>query len=51
MLQVLLDCHVEFLGRRPDRAPHIAIVDLKGMPRRKNSSCSANTLKLKGIRQ
>ncbi|PYT06029.1 MAG: hypothetical protein DMF60_10220, partial [Acidobacteria bacterium] len=35
MLQVLLDCHVEFLGRRPDRVPHIAIVDLKGMPTQK----------------
>jgi uncharacterized circularly permuted ATP-grasp superfamily protein len=35
MLQVLLDCYVEFFGRRPDRAPHIAIVDLKGMPTQK----------------
>jgi len=35
MLQLLLDCHEEFLGRRPDRAPHIAIVDLKGMPTQK----------------
>jgi hypothetical protein len=35
MLKVLLDCHEEFLGRRPDRAPHIAIVDLKGMPTQK----------------
>src|SRR5713226_7482312 len=35
MLQVLLDCHEEFLGRRPDRAPRIAIVDLKGMPTQK----------------
>ena len=32
MLKVLLDCHEEFLGRKPDRAPQIAIVDLKGMP-------------------
>ncbi len=32
MLKVLLDCHQEFLGRKPDHAPHIAIVDLKGMP-------------------
>jgi hypothetical protein len=32
MLKVLLDCYAEFLGRKPDRAPHIAIVDLKGMP-------------------
>ena len=35
MLKVLLDCFEEFLGRRPDRAPHIAIVDLKGMPTQK----------------
>ena len=35
MLQVLLDCYEEFLGRKPDRAPHIAIVDLKGMPTQK----------------
>ncbi|HXT63769.1 MAG TPA: hypothetical protein VN696_12100 [Pyrinomonadaceae bacterium] len=35
MLKVLLDCHQEFLGRKPDRPPHIAIVDLKGMPTQK----------------
>ncbi|HYV25732.1 MAG TPA: hypothetical protein VE969_10900 [Pyrinomonadaceae bacterium] len=35
MLQVLLDCFEEFLGRKPERAPHIAIVDLKGMPTQK----------------
>jgi len=35
MLKVLLDCHREFLGRKPDRAPQIAIVDLKGMPTQK----------------
>lgn len=35
MLKVLVDCYEEFLGRRPDRAPHIAIVDLKGMPTQK----------------
>ena len=32
MLKVLLECHEEFLGRKPDHAPQIAIVDLKGMP-------------------
>ena len=32
MLKVLLDCHEEFLGRKPERAPRIAIVDLKGLP-------------------
>ncbi len=35
MLQVLLDCYQEFLGRPADQAPHIAIVDLKGMPTQK----------------
>lgn len=35
MLKVLLDCHEEFLGRKPDRPPQIAIVDLKGMPTQK----------------
>ena len=35
MLKVLLDCFAEFLGRKPDRAPHIAIVDLKGLPTQK----------------
>src|SRR6202158_2832241 len=29
MLKLLVDCYEEFLGRRPDHAPHIAIVDLK----------------------
>src|SRR5438132_1551338 len=31
MLSVLVDCHREFLGRKPEHAPQIAIVDLKGM--------------------
>lgn len=35
MLDVLLRAHEEYLGRRPDRAPHIAIVDLKGLPTQK----------------
>ncbi len=35
MLKLLLDCYEEFIGRKPDRAPHIAIVDLKGMPTQK----------------
>ncbi len=35
MLKVLLDCYEEFLGRQPDHPPHIAIVDLKGMPTQK----------------
>src|SRR6266404_7445866 len=32
MLEVLLDSYEEFLGRKPDRLPAIAIVDLEGMP-------------------
>lgn len=35
MLKVLVDCYQEFLGRRPDRPPQIAIIDLKGMPTQK----------------
>jgi len=32
MLDVLLDSYAEFLGRKPDAAPQIAIVDLKDRP-------------------
>jgi uncharacterized circularly permuted ATP-grasp superfamily protein len=32
MLDVLLDSYEEFLRRKPDSVPQIAIVDLKGMP-------------------
>jgi hypothetical protein len=35
MLDVLLDSYEEFLGRKPDTVPQIAIVDLKGMPTQK----------------
>ena len=35
MLNVLLDSYEEFLGRKPDTTPQIAIVDLKGMPTQK----------------
>jgi len=35
MLDVLLESYREFLGRKPERAPQIAIVDLKGMPTQK----------------
>jgi len=35
MLTVLLDSYEEFLGRKPDHTPRIAIVDLKGMPTQK----------------
>lgn len=32
MLEVLLDCYEEFLGRKPERAPTIAIIDLPDLP-------------------
>jgi hypothetical protein len=32
MLDVLLDSYEEFLGKMPERRPHIAIVDLPGVP-------------------
>lgn len=35
MLEVLLDSFEEFLGRKPDTVPQIAIVDLKGLPTQK----------------
>jgi hypothetical protein len=35
MLDVLLQSYEEFLGRKPDRRPQIAIIDLKGMPTQK----------------
>jgi hypothetical protein len=35
MLDVLLESYAEFLGRKPERAPQIAIVDLTGRPTQK----------------
>jgi hypothetical protein len=35
MLDTLLTAHREYLGRRPERPPSIAIVDLKGLPTQK----------------
>lgn len=35
LLDVLLRCYEEFLGRKPDKPPTIAIVDLKGLPTQK----------------
>ena len=35
MLETLLAAHEEFLGRRPERPPTIAIVDLKDLPTQK----------------
>jgi len=35
MLDVLLRCYEEYLGRKADRPPTIAIVDLKGLPTQK----------------
>jgi hypothetical protein len=35
LLNVLVDCYTEFLGREPDENPTIAIVDLKDLPTQK----------------
>ncbi|MGH9900847.1 MAG: hypothetical protein ACRD68_03305, partial [Pyrinomonadaceae bacterium] len=35
MLDTLLHAYAQFLGRKPESAPHIAIVDFKGMPTQK----------------
>jgi uncharacterized circularly permuted ATP-grasp superfamily protein len=35
MLEVLIQSYEEFLGRKPDQTPKIAIVDLPGMPTQK----------------
>jgi hypothetical protein len=35
MLEVLLSCYEEYLGEKPENAPVIAIVDLKGLPTQK----------------
>ncbi len=35
MLEVLLRCYEEFLGRKPDRKPIVAIIDLQNLPTRK----------------
>lgn len=35
MLNTLLRAHAEYLGRQPEAAPRIAIVDLKGLPTQK----------------
>lgn len=35
MLDVLLKCYTEFLGRKPEKNPTIAIVDLKDLPTQK----------------
>jgi hypothetical protein len=35
MLNVLTSCYEEYLGRRPEESPVIAIVDLKGLPTQK----------------
>ncbi|MDQ3805293.1 MAG: hypothetical protein M3416_15875 [Acidobacteriota bacterium] len=35
MLETLLTAYREFLGRKPERAPSIAIVDFKGLPTQK----------------
>src|SRR5205807_3057762 len=48
MLSVLVDCYEEFLGRKPERAPQIAIVDLKGMPTQKEFELFREYFEAKG---
>src|SRR5881394_346160 len=48
MLKVLVDCHEEFLGRKPEHAPHIAIIDLKGMPTQKEFELFREYFEAKG---
>jgi len=48
MLDVLLHSYAEFLGRKADRPPHIAIVDLMGLPRQKEFELFRDFFKSKG---
>src|SRR5213595_2659022 len=48
MLDVLLESYREFLGRKPERAPQIAIVDLKGMPTQKEFELFREYFEAKG---
>src|SRR3989449_3096542 len=48
MLAVLVDCYQEFLVRKPEHAPHIAIVDLKGMPTQKEFELFREYFEAKG---
>src|SRR5438105_4915483 len=48
MLKVLIDCYEEFLGRKPDRPPQIAIVDLRGMPTQKEFELSREYFEAQG---
>lgn len=48
MLEVLLESYTEFLGRKPDRPPHIAIVDLPGMPTQKEFELFKEFFETKG---
>jgi len=50
MLKVLLDCYAEFLGRKPDRPPQIAIVDLKDRPTQKEFEIFREYFESQGFR-
>ena len=50
MLKLLLDCYEEFLGRKPDRAPQIAIVDLKDLPTMKEFELFREYFEAEGYR-
>lgn len=48
MLELLLSCYEESIGRRPERAPAIAIIDLKGMPTQKEFELFREFFEAKG---
>ena len=48
MLKVLLDCYTEFLGRKPEENPIIAIVDLKDLPTQKEFELFREYFELQG---
>jgi hypothetical protein len=48
LLEVLLDSYEEFLGRKPDHPPRIAIVDLKGLPTQKEFELFKDFFDLEG---
>ncbi len=48
MLEVLLDCYTEFLGRKPEKNPVIAIVDLKDLPTQKEFELFREYFEAKG---
>jgi hypothetical protein len=48
LLNVLVQCYEEFLGRKPERNPTIAIVDLKGLPTQKEFELFSDYFEIHG---